>query len=491
MTPTYPAPAVEGRVRLLLLLCLSATALVLCVRTVDIISGDVQDGTVWRSVDTRGLVAGADVALDCARDGLWRGCGLLPAGEYFPDYPEVPGSRVDRFPPLLYVPALLVQGAGGSQTLSLRVIGALSLISFGVLVALPWLVGRRVRGLHRHRHLWAIMMLASPLLPYAGSTWSEVHAAALFALTVALVAAEAPPASVGAAALCAGLSKDTAPIFVIMLSFAVARHVVEGGRVRISPALLAATVGSITAIALTAAFNVFRYDSLTNLTYLASTFQVRRPAAVAGHGLALVASPNGGLLPFWPAAVILLVLASISCRRNGRGVRVRLLVVGLALAGFMLSLAMWWSPFGWAAWSPRLSLPLLPALAVAVLVLAPPNVTPQRRHVIAAAALLLVAVPQAGVAGNAAGVGDFMVAPRPACPLDAQAEDDFVRCNLDRAWRQQPGLLLEGMRGLGRPMGRLLALSTAAAGLALLIAWKEETSSGRSKVASADPGASR
>lgn len=464
------------RSRRIVAAALGIVALLLTVRTIDSVRDNVLNVTIWRSSDTRGLVLGADAAITCAREGTWRGCGLLPPGALLAEYPEVRGSAVDRFPPLLYVPAVLVQAAGGGQQLSLWIIAMLSLVSFVGLIALPWLVGPKTLGLHRNRHLWALLVLASPLLPYAGSTWSELHAAALMAAAVALVAAEAPPCLVGLVALGAGLSKDTAPVFVAALALAVAQGLPGGRRwLRFSPALGAALGASLAAIALTAAFNVFRYDSLTNITYLAPTFQVRAPSAVAGQAVALLISPNGGLLLFWPATALLVVVAARTLLGGSPEVRLRVAVVAAVASGFLLSLALWWSPFGWWSWSPRLTLPIVPAVGVAVFVLTPPDFRPGRPLLLAAAAAVLLAVPQYGITGNSASITPFMTAPRPACPPGARAEHAFVRCTLDRAWRQQPGLLLDGVRGLRQPLALLLTTATAAGGMGLVLCWQHET----------------
>lgn len=448
---------------------LVVVSLLLLLRTVDSLSADVVVSTIWQSSDTRALVVGADVAIDCMKEGTWRGCGLLAPGELLIEYPEVPGSAVDRFPPLLYIPALLVQGLGGGQDLSLRIIGMLSLVSFGGLIALPWLVGARTPALFRHRHLWAGLILASPLLPYAGTTWSEVHAAALLAAVVALVAADAPPGLIGLAALGAGLSKDTAPPFVLGLALAVARRRTRWWS---SSSLAAVLIGSVAAAVLTAGFNLFRFDSFTNITYLASTFQVREPRAVAGQAIALLVAPNGGLFPFWPASLLLVVLAGVALLRSG--MRLRLAVVGAVACGFVLSLALWWSPFGWWSWSPRLMLPLVPAVGVAVLVLAPPELRPGRPLLLAAAAAVVLAVPQFAITGNSAAITPFMSAERPACAIAPTEEQAIVRCTLDRAWNQQPGLLVEGARGLRQPFALLLSAATAVAGIGLVLLWAGE-----------------
>lgn len=469
-----------GRSSGVIAVALAIVALLLVVRTIDSLGDNVLDDGIWRSSDTRGLVMGADVAIACAKEGTWRGCALLPPGALLVEYPDVRGSGVDRFPPLLYAPAVMVQAAGGGRGISLRIIGMLSLMSFVGLIALPWLVGPSTQGLHRNRHLWSMVIIASPLLPYAGSTWSEVHAAALMAAAVALVAAEAPPWLVGLVALGAGLSKDTAPVFVAALALAVAQRRPNGRRwLPISPALGAALVGSLAASALTVAFNVFRYDSLTNITYLAPTFQVRAPTAVAGQAVALLVSANGGLLPFWPATALLVVLAALAFRRGSSEIRLRLAVVAAACSGFILSLALWWSPFGWWSWSPRLSIPLIPAVGAAILVLTPADFRPGRPLLLAAVAAVVLAVPQSGITGNSSAITPFMKAPRPACQPGAKAEPAFVRCTLDRAWRQQPSLLLEGARGLRQPFAALLSAATAAGGIGLVVCWRRETGSRR------------
>ena len=303
----------DGRVRVVLVVAFLALSVILCVRTADSLGRDVMAPTEWRSGDTAALVKGSGSAVACARSGTWRGCGLLRPGQWLPKFPDVGGSTVERFAPLLYVPALVTRAGGGGAEASLRFIGVLSLLGFGMLAVLPWLLGSSGGELHRHRHLWALLMVASPLLPYAGSTWSETLSALLLAACIALLGAKAPAALVGVAALGATLTKDTAAPFVLALACAVGwprRGAVH--RFRLPPGLLAVFAGTAAGVVLTAAWNLFRFNSVTNIHYLSPTFRVRGLAAVAGQAVALLVSPNAGLFLFWPGAVVVLFVAGVS-----------------------------------------------------------------------------------------------------------------------------------------------------------------------------------
>ncbi len=134
---------------------------------------------------------------------------------------------------------------------------------------------------------------------------------------------------------------------------------------------------------------------------VAPRHQAEAGAHRGGEGAALRPSRHSAaLLLFWPATALLVVVAARTLRGGSPEVRLRLAVVAAVASGFLLSLALWWSPFGWWSWSPRLSLPLVPAVGVAVFVLTPPDFRPGRPLLLAAAAAVLLAVPQYGITGN-------------------------------------------------------------------------------------------
>jgi hypothetical protein len=133
------------------------------------------------------------------------------------------------------------------------------------------------------------------------------------------------------------------------------------------------------------------------------------------------------------------------------------LVVVATTVVFTGALASWWSTFGWLAWGPRLTLPLLPALVVAAVRAArgPLDTGLQwvfgsgLRAAVAGAVLAVLAVGQAGVVWNQAAI-NLPTVPSESCPvLKAPWETTpgyFYGCGLTAAWRTSPLSLWEAVQ---------------------------------------------
>lgn len=420
------------------------------------LAGPVTVPTLLRSGDTMALLSGAEVAHDCLRRGELHACGR-PADPLIVHSFEAPTSRVERFSPLLYLPAVAVEAAGLGRNVALWVIGALNAVAFMFMVTIPWLVRERLPRLYRHRMVWAPVIVCSPLLPYAVSTWSEPLAAALVVAAVAGVAARWPAWVVAVLALGAGISKDTMPPFVVLLAFAVAgigSSVSMRTRLR---SVVPVVVGSSLAVVAGALFNLFRYGTIDNVNYLAPFFRVRAPSNVLRQAVTIVLSPNGGLFLYWPLLLAPLVIAFMALRPATRDTRARIAVVALALVGFIALLAMWFSPFGWHAWGPRLMLPVIPGVVLALL-LTSDRLPPLGRYgwaaVIVAGAL---SIPNVAVLTAQQEVTRFMTAPVPCTTGTSPVHDPFVACTMRQAWGG-PWLLPRVLGGLRDPRTGALAV---------------------------------
>ena len=125
------------------------------------------------------------------------------------------------------------------------------------------------------------------------------------------------------------------------------------------------------------AFNVFRFGTWSNLTYNAPFTRVPGVPIKVKLALADWLAPNVGVLFFWTVTAVVLagvlVATVVTIVRRPRQLRSWLpaLAVVVVTAVFTGALASWWSTFGWLAWGPRLTLPLLPALVVAAVRAAP------------------------------------------------------------------------------------------------------------------------
>jgi len=217
------------------------------------------------------------------------------------------------------------------------------------------------------------IMLSGPLLWYARTTFGEVLAAFF---TLGLVVAcweQAKSWKIFLWFLAAGISKDTIFPFLFalaLLSATVVRQRVGVWTVRPSRIGLV-SAACATTILVNSTFNYLRFNSPLNLAYLDSAFIVPRWSTQLSFFLGLLFSPNGGLLFFWPAFILWLLLAGI-CGVKGalRQVRDLALIpwvtIVAVLLGLALGLAKWFAPMGWICWGPRLLLPTLPALTYLV-----------------------------------------------------------------------------------------------------------------------------
>ncbi len=262
-----------------------------------------------------------------------------------------------------------------------------------------------------------------------------------------------PPALVGLAAFGAGLTKESGYVFVAALALvalllarrrggcSVRRHIVFGG------------AGLGFAIAVGAGLNVIRYGTPRNAYYLDPGLRTTTVEKAFELGAGLFVAPNGGILAFWPLATILVaLLLAVPVVRALRGATswreawpaLALLAV---VAGLTVGLAIWWAPFGWWAWGPRLSLPwVLPILLVAVAAFGS-ALSPLLARVLtpvaglAGVAILVVvaALPHVGLVWRPQTIGDFFFrAETAACPGGGPPPDAGVlrlpqRADVDEA----------------------------------------------------------
>jgi hypothetical protein len=427
------------------------------------------------SGDTQLLVTGSQSVLDCLDDGQLVACEAVPAPTY---------SAVGPFAPLQYVPTVVALGLGASATFALNLLWLLSIGAFLALIVLVWWTLGRA-DLDEWSPVLVVVMLTGPLLFYANSTFGEMLAAFLSAAVVATLVLRSSWLLVALAAFLAGLTKETAPAVLLALGAVVvlARSREAGTRARRLAPLVA---GVLLAVVANAAFNVFRYGTVTNELYLHvfeddygidSVPLERRLDFFAG----LLVSPNGGIAAFWPAATLLIAATGIgavlAARERGRagwlpGAALLATFVGLNAAFASLPY-----PFGWHAWGPRYTVAWVPAFALAAVALYGPELgrllgralRPRAVAVAAAAALALAALPHVGLVLEPGRFADLF-APDAVCADGARGEA-FLACVSHQAW-ERPSILARGatVPFERSPQGVWLAAAFAGATLVLVLA---------------------
>ena len=245
--------------------------------------------------------------------------------------------------------------------------------------------------------------------------------------------------------------------------------------------------GSVAGMLANAAFNMFRFGTVRNLTYLIPHLPCAEPSNPGEFPVrGLVFSPSGGSCCTRPVIGFMgAMLLALAVRHAGHSAE-RAFVVRSALvlaAGlvFLIGLSGWFSPFGWYAWGPRLSIPLLPASAVAILHVGGDHLARATARLLAPTGGVLVAIivtggagtPQFGMPWAFDSVVPYLVDPAPPCdpPADPIADDPagYHACAEHLYWRIDPSLL-EAATADDAAEARInqLVLAAATCGLILL-----------------------
>lgn len=303
--------------------------------------------------DTFKLLDGVAVVDRCIEEGVYRDCGGAGFGD--------PAG----YAPLQYLPTLAFKRLGASREQAIQYLVWLNTAAFVGVLLLLWTVGRRFgRGTTA---LLVLAGLAGPLLWYAGSGFGEALAAFFVAGFAAAVALGWHPVVVVAAFLFAALAKLPNVLFLGAIAIAMlgGRHFAGTLRRRDVAAVGIGVVASVVALGWV---DHFRGGSVSSYSYVPVPHLMPDWSGRIENAVGLVAAPNAGILWFWPAASIALVLAAAVAWRARRGPdRGRAwawLGVTTAAGALALSIASYFSPFGWEAWGARYLVPWVAAFAL-------------------------------------------------------------------------------------------------------------------------------
>ena len=432
------------------------------------------------SGDSVAVVRGAHVLIDCIRAGDVGSCDRFGG---------VPAGAVGPFPPPQYAIAIGGFAVGLDDAAVLKTFAIVSALAYvGLFLG--------VMSLARcHRSTVAasaagLVALASPLVFYAHVTFVEMLGTTLTLLVVIAALRRSHPLLLAITALAATSTKETAGPFVIvlgaaaLLSAADVRRLawVEVRRARTHGVALA--LGCAAGIATHGVFNLVRYGSATNANYGSPDWIVPGTALKVRFMGALLVAPNGGVLVWWTALLLPILVALIGLVAWSRGderslARLTSSVVPLGvLAIQVVGLASWVSPFGWVAWGPRLLLPIVPALAVVALIgheditarILSQALRPLLGAVAVAGAVLLFAAPHVGAMLDPTPI-ERMFGPDDTCPNVPSVIADrayYYKCLEHYAWGRK-WVLRDAVDGVASPWGAGL-LSAFLVGSAAMVA---------------------
>ena len=407
--------------------------------------------------DTRALVDGIPNILTCLSLGITERC-----------------DATGFYPPIQYLPALILTFLGAKPV---EVMRGLTFLNFACFWGLLVLIRQHCAERDGLRPLWPavwIVILSGPLFVYSRNSFGEMLAAFLTAWAVLEWIARAErAAATGRAGIAweamtatflVALTKDFALVFMGILTLGA---VTAGGggtwNRGIRNLLLQFLLPAILGAAVIAGFNLFRFGTIENVLLQNPVYRVPDWKIFLSHFAALWLSPNSGLIISWPLWVLAVGWVKNVIWLSGGGLRregLPLLSVMLTMLGLTLGLALWWSPFGWMAWGPRLLLPWLPAMLLIVLTAYPGVFSRPLAHLgrarpaiwwLTSAAVMLPALIQFGAHLHPVELIQRLFLPVPGCaepPVFLEAPEAYYRCMGSYLWT--PGTWVPGEALIGR-----------------------------------------
>jgi len=230
-------------------------------------------------------------------------------------------------------------------------LAVLSLVAFFALLARAF-VRLRVESRRLAAFLVAVL-LSGPMLWYGRTSFGEMLAA-LFTLGFAVQCQGGnSDRLLFVEGLLAGISKETAFPFVLLLGASASfgsgeRWKDPSFRWRRSKLLVLTALASLI---LNVAFNWLRFGTPLNRSYVDPRYIVSSLERQASYFFGLWFSPNGGLLLFWPSFVLLLVLSAQQAVRGWRAAADLPTKLGLVSPVAGMSLALLGLTLGFSRWA--------------------------------------------------------------------------------------------------------------------------------------------
>lgn len=348
---------------------------------------------LWTSGDTANLAQTTPSMAACLAHGVLYNC-LAWASKHH--------GSVNQFPLIQNLPTMLMQWLGLDYQELLSALGWLNAASLVALcsVVVGWAYRR---GGTRLAVVAGLLFVPGMLVAYAVQTFGEpLYAAAMTVLVLASLRSDKVSPFLLPAAAIATVCKETEAPFTVLIALAALAISKAMPAVR-RRALLTVCIGAFVGELFNLAFNLFRYGTLLNYSYLDQSRSSLEMIPL--NAVALLVSPNGGIVWFWPGVGVglaVLIFHAVRPKASGsKTVQAGSLVALIALVCFALGLGFWWDPFGWYAWGPRLLMPLgAPLIVLAIAVISHERLSPAwtstRSLVVLAIVGVLVLAPTLG-----------------------------------------------------------------------------------------------
>jgi len=116
-------------------------------------------------------------------------------------------------------------------------------------------------------------------------------------------------------------------------------------------------LGAILGTSLSFLFNIWKFGSPVNTFYADRDLFTLDPIVILSNFLGLFLSPNGGVFLFCFVFMLLIIVLASIFKTFTLGKKLFFLTQISAVIFTAIMLSLWFAPFGWVAWGPRLFLP--------------------------------------------------------------------------------------------------------------------------------------
>lgn len=275
--------------------------------------------------------------------------------------------NLTHFPLLQHLISLIVSPVSKNPTNNAKLLSFINLFSFSLSCVLLFRILLKKTSINI-AILGLLIFLTGFNLYYAYSSFNELTTSTL--ILIALITnlkTKTNWPKIIFFSIMAGISKEVAwPIIILLNTTAQLTKKLSIKKFfrSITPTIL----GIVFSIIINSLFNLYRYGTITNPILMNPLFMVKNNRNSTSFFLGLFFSSSGGLLFFWPSLSALIIFSISTIIHQWKQNYLNLLVV-LVLIIQNIGLAQWFAPFGWIAWGPRLTLPLLPSCLLLLLII--------------------------------------------------------------------------------------------------------------------------
>jgi hypothetical protein len=217
-------------------------------------------------------------------------------------------------------------------------------------------------------------------LYYAFSTFNESTSSLLLLLFLILNLETKPSWSkIIIISTIAGMSKEI--IWPILLLIFIVAQLVSETSTKYLRNLIPTIIGIIISTLCNSLFNLYRFGTITNSVLLDPTLMVNNFYNYLSFFFGLIFSSSGGLLYFWPSLSGLIIFSLYLSSNNKRLFILNILTLSILIIQ-NAGLSKWFSPFGWVAWGPRLTFPILPSILLLFLFINHQKISSTIQHVL-------------------------------------------------------------------------------------------------------------